>query len=203
MSTRIFFNGQQYPSVEAMPDDVRKLYDQSLTQLADKDHDGIPDILQGRGDAGQNVMGVRQSSITVNGKTYNSLDELPLPLQLLVGAAMRQMIPPQASAPDPSAGSLPKPESASPAASDHGLLRALDRTENVLTTLLLALLSGAAGVIIVVGSWMITHMSASERSQGGAVYVGLGMAVVLGAIAIQLVKIWMRRQRSGQRDVSS
>jgi hypothetical protein len=200
MTTRILFNGKDYPSVEAMPDDVRKLYQQAIAQLADTDHDGIPDVLQGRGDAAKTVIGIQSSSITVNGKTYGSIDDMPPLVRVLFDQVIRQVGRTMMNAADvPSAsGSLPeKPRGELAVNPDRGLPRALDQTETFLRTLLLILLSAAAGAVIVFGSWMMTHMSASERSQGGAVYVGIGMAVVLGAIAVQLAKLWMRRQRSG------
>ena len=55
MTTRIMFNGQEYASAEAMPADVRKVYEQALAQLADADHNGIPDVLE-RGGAGNVIV---------------------------------------------------------------------------------------------------------------------------------------------------
>ena len=72
MATRIIFNGQEYASTDAMPKEVRKAYQQALAQFADADHNGIPDILE-RGRPG-NVIGIQHSSITVNGRTYESVD---------------------------------------------------------------------------------------------------------------------------------
>ena len=74
-------------------------------------------------------------------------------------------------------------------------MRALDQTESVLSTILMILLAAAAGAVIVFGSWMMTHMGESERSQGGLLYLGLALAVVLGAIASGLVNVWWRRRR--------
>jgi hypothetical protein len=122
---RIIFNGQQYASTEAMPEDVRKMYRQALAQLADADHSGIPDVLEQR----------------------------------------------------------------------QGLLRVLDRSESVLSTVLVVVLAAAAGAVIVFGSWMITHMDESSRSQGGVIYVGFGMLVVLAAIAGQFMNLWWRKQK--------
>jgi hypothetical protein len=163
MTTRIMFNGQEYASAEAMPEDVRKVYQQALAQLADAGHSGIPDVLE-RGGAG-NVIGIQNSSITVNGKTYGSVAEMP--------ALNRE------------------PASAA----DEDLMRALDQSENVLSTILVILLAAAAGAVIVFGSWMITHMDESSRSQGGVLYVSLAMVVVLGAIAGGFINLWWRRQR--------
>ena len=44
-STKVIFNGQEYASVDAMPADIRSQYEQAMA-LYDKDHDGIPDVLE-------------------------------------------------------------------------------------------------------------------------------------------------------------
>jgi hypothetical protein len=201
MTTRIFFNGQEYASAEAMPEDVRKAYQQALAQLADTDRNGIPDVLE-RGGPG-NVIGIQSSSITVNGKSYGSVGEMPALVRFLYEQAMGQLDPHLAgalggptapSAPDGPEGSLPKMNSEPAPGADEPFIRALDQTESVLSTILVILLAAAAGAVIVFGSWMITHMDASERSQGGVLYVGLAMAVVLGAIASGFMNLWWRRK---------
>jgi len=211
MTTRIMFNGQEYASAEAMPEDVRKVYQQALAQLADADHNGIPDGLA-RGGAG-NVIGIQNSSITVNGKTYGSVGEMPALVRFFYEQAMGQLDPDRAGAPgapgvlgalgalgapyapDAPEGSLPKVNSEPAPAADEPFMRALDQTESVLSTILVILLAAAAGAVIVFGSWMITHMDEGERSQGGVLYVGLAMAVVLGAIASGFINIWWRRHK--------
>jgi hypothetical protein len=74
MATRIVFNGREYASLEEMPADVRLAYDKVMGLLADKDQDGVPDIMQQAG--GANVV-VNQASFTVNGQQYSSLEEMP------------------------------------------------------------------------------------------------------------------------------
>ena len=205
MTTRIMFNGQEYASAEAMPEDVRKVYQQALAQFADADHNGILDVVE-RGGAG-NVIGIQNSSITVNGKTYGSVGEMPALVRFLYEQAMGQLDPNRAgalgglgapgtpSALDAPEGSVPKVNGEPAPAADAPFMRALDQTESVLSTLLVILLAAAAGAVIVFGSWMITHMGASERSQGGVMYVGLAMVVVLGAIASGFINLWWRRQK--------
>jgi hypothetical protein len=205
MTTRILFNGREYASAEAMPEDVRKVYQQALAQLADADHNGIPDVLE-RGGPG-NVIGIQSSSITVNGKSYGSVAEMPALVRFLYEQAMGQLDPDRAgalgalsglrapSAPDGPAGSLPAVNSEPAPAADQPFIRALDQTESVLSTILVILLAAVAGAVIVFGSWMITHMDESERSQGGVLYVGLAMAVVLGAIASGFINLWWRRRQ--------
>jgi len=156
MTTRIMFNGQEYANAEAMPDDVRKAYQQALAQLADADHNGIPDVLE-RGGAG-NVIGIQNSSITVNGKTYGSVGEMPALVRFLYEQAMGQLDPNRAGAlgalgalgaPDAPEGSLPKVNREPAPAADDGLMRVLDQSENVLSTVLVVLLAGAAGAVMV------------------------------------------------------
>jgi hypothetical protein len=203
MTTRIIFNGQEYTSLEAMPDDVRKLYQQALAQLADADHNGIPDVLERRADGAGNVIGIQSSSITVNGKTYGSVDEMPGWVRFIFEQAMGHLAPTlgskldpiRASAPDAPEGLLPRSVSEPTSAPDPRLMQVLDKSENVLSTVLVLVLAAAAGAVIVFGSWMITHMDASSRSQGGVIYVGFGMMVVLAAIAGQFINLWWRRQK--------
>jgi len=198
MTTRIIFNGQEYSSPEAMPEDVRKMYQEALARFADADHNGIPDLLEGHGDGSKTLIGIENSSITVNGKTYGSVAEMPGFARFLFEQAMRRLGPGQIGAAVPDG--LPPQRRGSrnlePApAPDEGLTRVLDRSENVLSTVLVLILAAAAGAVIVFGSWIITHMDASSRSQGGVLYVALGMVVVLGAIAGQFINLWWRKQR--------
>ncbi len=195
MTTRIIFNGQEYASTEAMPDDVRKMYQQALGQLADADHNGIPDVLERRGDGAGTVIGVQNSSITMNGKTYGSVGEMPGFVRFLYEQAMSQLDPARASAPDAPEGLPLMRSSEPPSVPDPELMQVLDKSENVLSTVLVLVLAAAAGAVIVFGSWMITHMDASSRSQGGVIYVGFGMVVVLGAIAGQFINLWWRKQK--------
>ena len=86
MPTHIIFNGREYDSPEAMPEDVRRAYQEMLDQLRDTDKDGIPDVLQGGGSAG-NVLGIRQTSVIYNGRTWD-LRGLPAPVRRLIGNAI-------------------------------------------------------------------------------------------------------------------
>lgn len=87
MGTRIIFNGQEYSSSEAMPPSVRQTYEQALAQLTDADQNGIPDILE-RGAAAGNVIGIQHTSITINGRTFNSVDEMPLEVRRIYEEAI-------------------------------------------------------------------------------------------------------------------
>ena len=47
-STTITVNGQTYSSVDEMPPEVRRQYEQVMSLMADRNNDGVPDILEGR-----------------------------------------------------------------------------------------------------------------------------------------------------------
>ncbi len=47
MRTRIVFNGQEYSSVDEMPEEARRIYEQAMSGvLADTDKNGIPDLFE-------------------------------------------------------------------------------------------------------------------------------------------------------------
>ena len=87
----IVIDGKTYKSVEEMPEDVRRNYESAMSQLADNDRNGIPDVLDNLTDlADQNKNGMpdalegtvsnvisSSTKVIANGTEYNSLDELP------------------------------------------------------------------------------------------------------------------------------
>jgi hypothetical protein len=76
MVAKINFNGQEYDSPEAMPLEVRQLYQMMTSMLADNNQDGMPDIFDGvSANVTSNVFQTTQ--FVVDGKAYSSLDELP------------------------------------------------------------------------------------------------------------------------------
>jgi hypothetical protein len=75
MMPKIIFNGKEYDSPEAMPPEVRQLYQMAAGLLADRDQNGVPDIFEG-GEAAPATV-VQSTQFIVDGKTYTSLDELP------------------------------------------------------------------------------------------------------------------------------
>jgi hypothetical protein len=88
METKIIFNGKQYASPEAMPEEVRQAYQDALAQFADADKNGIPHILE-RGSSG-NVIAIQQSSISFNGREFKSGGEMPAIVRRLFELAMGQ-----------------------------------------------------------------------------------------------------------------
>src|SRR6185436_20830679 len=73
MTTKIFFNGQEYSSVEDMPPDVRQAYEQMMGMFVDKNANGLPDAFEGMLQA----RGVSLENMHFNGQAYGSLEEMP------------------------------------------------------------------------------------------------------------------------------
>jgi hypothetical protein len=177
MQTRIVFNGKEYAGPEEMPDDVRKEFLAMLAQIGtDADGNGVPDVLEGKG----NVLGLQQSSITVNGRTVDNVKDLPPPLRWLLGYMIRQVVPKQ----DPVAA---------PAA-NAPLLRQLDAATSVLGTVLYTLSALMGAGLATIGIWVIVHMDVSSRSQGGAFYVGIGVVIALAWMVGSLISLGLRRR---------
>lgn len=70
---KIVFNGVEYESIEAMPPEGREAWRTVMDKLTDRDGDGIPDVLQGKGGAA----GATPESVTVTSRTWTSVDEMP------------------------------------------------------------------------------------------------------------------------------
>src|SRR5204862_5216222 len=69
---RIVFNGHEYSSIEEMPDDVRRAFQDKLALLTkDADHDGVPDVLQ------RKDIGAEGLAIAINGHTIANIHDLP------------------------------------------------------------------------------------------------------------------------------
>jgi hypothetical protein len=87
----IVIDGKTYKSVEEMPADVRRTYESAMSQLADNDRNGLPDVLEdltslkdqnknGMPDAFEGMVSNIVASSTkfiADGNEYSSLDELP------------------------------------------------------------------------------------------------------------------------------
>ena len=71
-------NGQTYNSIDEMPPDVRQKFQDAMSKLADRDGNGIPDILDGKGD--RNAIGTSvktTQSFIVAGRDAQMLSDLP------------------------------------------------------------------------------------------------------------------------------
>src|SRR5438093_5837781 len=97
MTTRkITVNGQQYDSPEAMPPDVRRMYEEAMRtvgpSLASGLSGGSTQVFTGR--AGQSLgASVVNRVITVNDRTYGSVDELPPDVRKLYEDALKGAAP--------------------------------------------------------------------------------------------------------------
>lgn len=75
----LFVNGQRYQSWNDIPAEIREGL---LTKLPDADRNGVPDVLEGKGDLSAAMSSwvepvVTTSEITVNGHTVDAMSELP------------------------------------------------------------------------------------------------------------------------------
>ena len=76
--TRFTVNGQTYNSVDEMPPDVRQKFQDAMSKLADRDGNGIPDILEGKGDPNAIGTSVKTTqSFVVSSRDAQMLKDLP------------------------------------------------------------------------------------------------------------------------------
>ena len=93
---KITVNGQQYDSPEAMPPDVRRVYDEAMrtagASLAGGQSGGSTQVFTGQaGPLGASV--VVNRIITVNNRTYGSIDQLPPDVRALYEDALKGATP--------------------------------------------------------------------------------------------------------------
>lgn len=211
MKARIVYNGQEYASAEAMPEDVRREYEAVLAHFADADRDGIPDVMQrGEGDGAGSTIGIQRSSITFNGRTVASAGAIPAFVRRLVGEALAharpdrrdashvsgqaaEYAPRDAEASGPALPIVPRESPFDRLDGREHVAASLDRASHLLALFLGALLSVAAVVVLVGAVAIITTMDASSRSQGGRIYVAIAAIAVLGAIDTQAARLVARR----------
>ncbi len=100
----IVIDGKTYKSVDEMPEDVRRNYEQAMQAFADNNKNGVPDALEnlniladknkdGMPDAFEGMVSNVTSStkIIADGKTYNSVDELPPDIRAKYEQAMGKL----------------------------------------------------------------------------------------------------------------
>jgi hypothetical protein len=95
---RIVIDGKMYNSIDEMPEDVRKQYEQAMSSLkdqsgtdiadmlADKNKNSIPDIIENTTGGAPIVKSTIK--VVVNGKEYNSLEDLPPDVRAKYAKAM-------------------------------------------------------------------------------------------------------------------
>jgi hypothetical protein len=203
MSTRIIFNGQEYASPEAMPEDIRKAFQETLAKLEDANRNGVPDVLE-RGDTG-NVIVIQQSSITVNGREFKNVASMPGPLRVLYEYALRQTEGAQHELSNTVAGdSGTVARAVLPRAHSEDFLRAPYRANPTAAWVLPILLGLAAAGIMAAGVWMAWRLNADLRSQGSGFYLGRGLLVAvaltgIGGICIAITTMLMKQGSVGAR----
>lgn len=85
----IIFNGKTYNSLEEMPPNERRAYEQMMNIFVDANGNGIPDFLEG--DMVKNVMSAVTSNIHFNGQVYEGLNELPPDVREKIQGAFEKM----------------------------------------------------------------------------------------------------------------
>ena len=173
MTTRIIFNGQEYPSTEAMPENIRNAYLQALTVLRDADANGIPDVLEA-GNA-QTVIGVQQSSVTFNGRTVGTVGALPAWLRRLVHSATVQE---GAN----STNELKPPET--------GPSEELDTAQSTIGVFL----AFTAGFVLMFSVGLMFAIGGGRDHLAGRLTVAIAALLLLGWLDTQATRIAKRRQ---------
>jgi hypothetical protein len=160
---KISFNGREYDSPEAMPAEVRQLYQMAIGMLADKDQDGMPDIFAGMAGAAQPVQ-VHTSQFIVDGKAYSSLDELPADARQRYEQALGQFdanrngIPdllegsPFAAQPAPASTAAPAPAASSSPAYQEPRVTVIGETPPLSRTMLMIVV-GLALILLAIGAF--------------------------------------------------
>ena len=91
-------NGKTYASLDEMPPETRKAYEQAMGMLRDENQNGMPDILEGKPGANvstfQTTLNLPGSmQIIADGKTYSSVDEMPADARITYDQAMAKLGP--------------------------------------------------------------------------------------------------------------
>jgi len=137
---RIIVNGREYSSVEEIPEDLRRAYEQAFSKIGHEGHGIYP--------------GGPQPQIVFNGREYEDVDDMPEDVRRLYSAAMmtveaqgslgvgvtkaRERVP---TPPGPEGSASPPPPSMKPIEVGGGSTRSLSRLVTV-GIMLLVLLGG-------------------------------------------------------------
>ena len=178
MPTRIVFNGREYDSSEAMPEDVRSAYQEMVDQLQDKDKDGIPDVLQG-GSAG-NVLGILKTSVTYNGRTLEGVESLPAPMRRLLENVLGQGKS-QSTAPSELHGNEP-------------LLRTLDTVSRATEGPFGILLAFVAGFVLIFSVGLMFAIGGEPEHLKGRLTVAIAALLLLGWLDTHATRLARRRE---------
>lgn len=170
MTIRIVFNGQEYASRDAMPDEVRKAYDEALAMFRDADADGVPDVLEAGGS--KNVIGVHQTSVTFTG----------LPGGAQLPASVRRILESAGPSGQGSAGEV-EPPGVEPSGA-----------QNTLQTSIGLLLAFVAGFVLVFGVVLIFVIGGGRSHLASRLAVAVAALLLLGWLDTHATRLAKRRQ---------
>ena len=149
LKMRITVNGQTYTSVNEMPPDARRQYEQTMSSLSDRDANGVGDIFEGRFDTPEGAMNIMATThrYVVNGTEYSKWDELPPHIQKLLTQAGK--------APKPAPATVPSPDAL------HERMRRLDERPTGITLQLSWGMATALACSLIIGvivlAWAFHH----------------------------------------------
>src|SRR6266498_3909586 len=89
INTPLNFNGKTYNSLDDMPPDVRAQYEAVSNVFADKNQNGVPDIMENLMGAG--AIRMQTNTIIYDGKTYTNVNDLPPEVRAKYEAAMGKL----------------------------------------------------------------------------------------------------------------
>jgi len=129
----IVIDGKTYKSVDEMPEDVRRHYESAMSQLADKDKNGIPDALDnfniladknknGIPDSFEGMVSnvISSTKIIADGREYSSVDELPPDIRAKYEQAMGTLDSNRNGVPDFLEGMMNVPQQTSTVQTNSG-----------------------------------------------------------------------------------
>lgn len=83
---KIIFNGVEYDNAGEMPPDVRAQYDKAVRNLPDRDHNGIPDLLESS-DASKPIFAPAITTASAVNLPISKIEKVTRWVPLVVGAA--------------------------------------------------------------------------------------------------------------------
>lgn len=184
MPGRVVFNGQEYEGIEAMPPAVRAAYFLDAHREAKRAAAGILPWLLAVVAVGILAFGIwTLRSLTGSapaGGVGLPIHPIFVALVAVTAVAGIAMVVWMRLHPEGAAGAL----------------GALERIGRVAARALQIALAVAAGGVAAGGYWMITTMDPGSRSQGGVVFIGVGVVVALACI----VGMYVAVERGLRRD---
>ena len=117
---RIVINGKTYNSVDEMPEDARRDYENAMRNF-DKNQNGMPGALEGMASVpGSRVNVINTAKIIVNGQVYDSVEQLPPDVRAKYEQAMGALDANKNGIPDFAEGMMRSPDQGLPIAASFG-----------------------------------------------------------------------------------